>query len=82
MSTDDTGNGGKPSGDDPVTHDGMKGAALLHVTSAHLQAEAALATLTEMVRAARGFGASWDEVGRAMNISRQVAHRRFSANVA
>lgn len=81
MSTDNADGGGRPNGDDPVTHDGAKVAALLHVTAANVEADAAQATLTEMVRVARRFGASWEEVGKAIGVSRQVAHRRFSANV-
>ena len=64
-------------GDDEVRRVEALAATLLHVASAHRAAEAAIASRADMIQAARDFGASWDDLGRVMGMSRQAAHKRF-----
>lgn len=53
-------------------------AALTHLAVAHRAAEVAIAARLEMVRQARIFGATWDQIGEALNMTRQAAHKRFN----
>lgn len=69
-------------GDTPVTPEEVRAAALVHVANAHRHAEAAIAGRLEMIRVARQFGASWDDLATAMEMSRQLAHKRFAHLVA
>lgn len=52
-------------------------AVLQHVRAAHREAETAILNRAEMIEAARSFGASWEQLGQAMGMSRQTAHKRF-----
>lgn len=70
----------RPDGE-PVTNGEVKAAALQHVRTQHREAEAAIQNRLEMIRAARAFGASWAELGEAMEMSRQTAHKRFGQQV-
>lgn len=67
--------------DPPVTNGEARAAALIHVKAAHEEAEAAIQTRIAMIRSARDFGASWHDVGEAMGMSRQTAHKRFGQYV-
>ena len=67
--------------DHPLTVTSAKEATLLHVTAAHRDAEAAIANRRDMIETARGFGATWDEIGAACGMSRQTAHKRFGNGV-
>lgn len=69
------------NGDTPMVHDDAKAAALAHVTNTHREAETAIANRLEMLRTARTFGATWDDLGAAMGMSRQTAHKRFGSSV-
>lgn len=66
-------------GNEPVlSQEGAISACLAHVTSSHRLAEAALASRSDMLRAARDLGATWEQLGEAMGMSRQTAHKRFA----
>lgn len=68
-------------GDDQVRSSQVKAAALAHVRSQHREAEASLLTRIEAIRVARSFGATWTELGEAMGMSRQTAHKRFGSYI-
>lgn len=55
----------------------VRAAAIQHVRAAHRAAETAIENRIELLRAARSFGATWDELGAAMEMSRQTAHKRY-----
>jgi hypothetical protein len=48
------------------------------IAAAGLQLKAAEEVLWERVRRARAEGMTWDEVGQALNCTRQAAYQRFS----
>lgn len=64
-------------GNQPVLNGQVKAAALAMLRSRHLETEASIQTRLETIRGARVFGATWAEVGEAMGMSRQTAHKRF-----
>lgn len=64
-----------------VRNGDVKAAALLHVTAANRSAEAISANRVELIKAARSFGATWAEIGVALGVSRQTAHKRFGPYV-
>lgn len=70
-----------PGDDDAVRNGQARKAALSHVRSQHREAEALILTRIEAIRAARLFGATWEELGEAMEMSRQSAHKRFGPYV-
>lgn len=43
----------------------------------HRFAEMAIANRRESVALAREVGATWEDIGRAMGMTRQLAHKRF-----
>jgi hypothetical protein len=55
--------------------------ALEQVENTHRLCEAALANRIRAVQLARELGASWDEIGAAMGMSRQSAHKHFAVDV-
>jgi len=59
----------------PVEEKATTLAALAHLTTAVNEAQQAQA---DLVADARANGHSWSEIGRALGISRQLAHQRFS----
>src|SRR4051812_42812068 len=61
----------------PVQNGEVRAAALQHVRAAHRAAETAAQNRIELLRAARSFGATWEQLGEAMDMSRQTAHKRF-----
>lgn len=67
--------------DDAVRTAQIKEAALQHVRAAHREAEVLIQNRIEMLIAARSFGATWDDLGAAMSMSRQTAHKRFGRQV-
>lgn len=69
------------NGSDPVSHDDAKATSLLHLTAEHRLAEAAVASRLDAMRMARGFGATWEEIGAAMGISRQTANKKYGREV-
>lgn len=66
---------------EPVTGDAAKRAVLQAVKNDHRWAEAAIANRNDSIRRALEFGATWNELGVAMGLSRQAAHRRFNGAV-
>jgi len=58
-----------------------KRAVLNMVTMWNRTADASNANRIESIRTALEFGATWSELGAAMGISRQLAHRRFANGV-
>lgn len=63
--------------DEPVRNGEMRAVTLRHVLIGHQLAETAIANRIELIRMARSFGATWDEIGAALGMSRQTAHKRF-----
>jgi hypothetical protein len=57
----------------------LAGAKLVELVVAATEAARAEALVERAVRAARGAGASWAEVGAALGTSRQAAQQRFAA---
>lgn len=49
------------------------------IAQAAAAVDAAERKLHERVRDARANGVTWDEIGEALGVTRQSAHRRFSA---
>jgi hypothetical protein len=80
---------GKPRSEgvtpDPICHNNetllraaqAKAAVIMNVRMYHRLAEANIDNRQDAVDMARDFGASWDELGKAMGISRQSAQKRF-----
>lgn len=52
--------------------------ALAQLAAYRRAAEAQRARLAQLVAEARGQGATWAEIGRALGVSGQAAHKRFS----
>lgn len=50
---------------------------LLDLASVAHDAERLRRRTDDLARAARAAGASWDEIGAALGISKQAAHRRY-----
>jgi hypothetical protein len=55
----------------------IKGSYLAWVTMQFRTAEAAMMNLRQAIDWAREWGASWTDLGNAMGMSRQAAHKRF-----
>lgn len=51
--------------------------SLQNVTMNHREAETYIANRIEAIKMALGLGATWEQVGESMGMSRQAAHRRF-----
>jgi hypothetical protein len=51
--------------------------AIAHVHMANIHAESAIEVRAEAIRVARALGCSWEQVGDALGMSRQTAHKRF-----
>jgi hypothetical protein len=54
---------------------------LAWVTMMHRSAEAATANRRQAIERARAWGATWEELGEAMAMSRQAAHKRFGQDL-
>lgn len=85
--SDDTPGDG-PADGSPVNHGEVKAASLVHVAIAQRRVETAVLLLSnarrdveEMIGAARSLGCSWSDVGKALGVSRQTAHRRFGGRL-
>lgn len=52
--------------------------ALDQVQALRMIAETAQSALRQAVPAARAEGATWDQIGRALDVSRQSAHERYA----
>jgi hypothetical protein len=63
--------------DEPLSTRDALDAVLKHLSVHHRTAEAATQNRIDAVDMARKMGATWDEVGAAMNMTRQAAHKRF-----
>lgn len=50
---------------------------LAWVTMEHRRAEAACANRLDAIERARAWGATWEQLGAAMGMTRQTAHKRF-----
>jgi hypothetical protein len=59
----------------------VKMAVLQNVRMQHRAAEAATANRIEAIRMALDLDATWADIGAAMGMSRQLAHRRFGNGV-
>lgn len=55
----------------------IRDGALHHVRSAYRDVETANHNLREMIVAAKSFGATWDDVGEILGVSRQIAWKRY-----
>lgn len=55
----------------------IKGSYLAWVTMQHRLAEAAVANRHHAIDEARRWGATWHELGLALGMSRQAAHKHF-----
>lgn len=51
---------------------------LAWVTMQHRQAEASDANQVHAIQEARLWGCSWQEIGEALGMTRQAAHKRFA----
>lgn len=51
--------------------------AIAHVRMANVHAESAIEVRAEAIRVARALGCSWEQLGDALGLSRQTAHKRF-----
>lgn len=51
--------------------------AIAHVRMANVHAESAIEVRAEAIRVARALGCSWEQLGDALGMSRQTAHKRF-----
>jgi hypothetical protein len=63
---------------DHINRSEARDAILRHLAVAHRAADVANASRAELVRQARMFGATWDQIGEALGMTRQAAHKRFS----
>ena len=64
---------------DHVGREDAREAVLAQLRAAHRLADAVTTNRAEMVREARRFGASWQDIGDAIGMTRQSAHKRFGA---
>ena len=55
----------------------IKASYLEWVAMMHNNAEAAIVNRTKAIAMAREWGATWEELGETMGMTRQAAHRRF-----
>ena len=55
--------------------------ALDRVTMTHRLAEAVDHNRIDSIRLARDTGASWEQIGRALGMTRQAAHKRYASLV-
>lgn len=63
--------------EEAAEHALILGSYLAWVTMQHRQAEAAIANRQHAIQQAREYGASWEELGASLGMSRQMAHKRF-----
>jgi hypothetical protein len=68
---------GRPNAPDPVVADILGGASLRELADARDDLERARARYEQAVRSGRAAGLSWGEIGRVLNVPRQLLHRRF-----
>lgn len=64
---------------DHVHRHEIRDALLARLVARHRAAEHAIADRADTVRQARSFGATWEQIGDAMGITRQAAHKRFGS---
>jgi len=64
---------------DHVQRHEARDALLALLQTMHRDAEHASVARASMVRQARLFGATWDQIGEALNMTRQAAHKRFGS---
>lgn len=63
---------------EPAATDVIRRSYLAWVTMQHRQAEAATENRIHAISEARQWGATWEEIGDAMSMSRQSAHKRYA----
>jgi len=63
---------------DHVSRHEALAAVLTLLAAAHRDFETSAAMRVDMVRQARMFGATWDDIGNALGMTRQAAHKRFA----
>lgn len=54
-----------------------RSAVLAHLVGMHRTAEAAIQNRAEGVEQARRFGATWQDIGEALGMTRQAAYKKF-----
>jgi hypothetical protein len=59
----------------------LRRAIVSHISMCHRMAEASIANRVDAVIIARRLDVHWTEIGAAMGMTRQTAHRRFSDDV-
>lgn len=62
---------------DHVSRAEVRAALLAHLAAVHRDTETSATNRAEMVEQARLLGATWDEIGAALGMTRQAAHKRF-----
>lgn len=63
--------------DDLVRRHEIVETLLAHLASSHRDAENAIAARLAMITQARRLHATWSQIGAALDMSRQAAHKRF-----
>ena len=60
---------------------GVRSLHLAWVAMTHRSAEAAVINRSQAIERARAFGCTWDELGGAMGMTRQTAHKKFGRDL-